>query len=167
MAKALTTTIKVNVQATYTDPLDLVTAQDPLSFLRTISLATGTGASQADRSFHDIRTLASGANEALDLAGVLADAFGDTLTFVKVKAIYVKNLSTTDDLLIGGAAANALALFANSSDILQLRPGGIFLVSAPDADGIAVGANDQLKLEHNADTTTSFNYEIVIIGTSA
>ena len=167
MSTALSTTITVQVQATLTKAMDMGTAQDPLSLTRTVSLADGTGADQADRSFHDQRTLAASASEELDVAGVLTDAFGTTVSLARVKALLVRNLSADDSLLIGGAAANALGLFADASDVLKLRPGGIFLVSASDVDGVAVGADDKLKMAHSGDTTTSLDYEIVLIGASA
>ena len=75
--------------------------------------------------------------------------------------------ASQDALYVGGAAANALGLFADGSDKLVLRPGGMLLVTAPDADGIEVGSNDKLKLEHSGDTTSSLEYEIVILGASA
>ena len=164
---SLNTTVKLSLQATLRKSLDLTTAQDPLNFTQTVTLTSGTGADQADQSWHDRRTLASAASEELDLSGALADAFGDTLALARVKALYVKNLSDDDTLLIGGAAAGALGLFSDTTDRFQLRPGGIFLFTAPDAVGIPVGSNDKLKLEHSGDTTTSLDYEIVIIGASA
>lgn len=164
---SLNTTLKVSLQATLRKSLDLATAQDPLNFTQTLTLTNGTGANQADQSWHDQRSLASSAYEELDVNGVLADAFGDTLTLARVKVLYVRNLSSDDALLIGGAAANALGLFSDNSDKLKLPPGGILLITAPDATGIAVGSNDKLRLEHSGQTSTSLDYEIVIIGASA
>jgi hypothetical protein len=164
---SLDTSINVSVRAALRKSLDLDVAQDPLSFTRTVTLTNGAGANQADQSFHDKRTLAASSSEELDVAGSLSDAFGDTITLARVKVLYVKNLSAGDKLIIGGAAANALGLFSDASDKLELRPGGIVVITAPDADGVAVGSNDKLKLAHSGDTTTNLDYEIVLIGASA
>ena len=164
---SLDTTIKLAIQAALRRSLDLATAQDPLHFTRTVTLTDGTGANQADQSFHDQRTLAGSASEELDVAGSLADAFGETVTLARVKVLYLKNLSSADKLIVGGSAANALGLFGDSSDKLELRPGGLLLVTAPDADGIEVGANDKLKMAHSGDSTANLDYEIVIIGATA
>src|SRR5688572_29561037 len=55
----------------------------------TLALTSGTGADQADKVFYAQRTITASANDDLDLAGVLTDPLGGTLTFVKVKAILI------------------------------------------------------------------------------
>ena len=163
---ALDASIKVTLEATLRKALDLGTAQDPLSLVRAVSLASGTGAGQANRSFHDMRTLASGASEELDLT-TLTDAFGDAVVMARLKVLYVRDLSGSDGLLIGGATAGALGLFADSGDVLKLPPQGILLVTAPDASGIVVGTSNKLKFQHAGQTGGALQYEIVMLGASA
>lgn len=150
---------------THTKDLDLNTPRDVINSTRGASLADGTGANQADALWHDNRTLADGANETIDLHdGTLEDAFGDAVTLDKLKAIYIKNNSTEANLFIGGAAATQLGLFADVSDVLKLPPGGDFFMSAPDANGIDVSTNSDLKLEHDGTGTASLTYDIIVIG---
>jgi hypothetical protein len=133
------------------------------------SLATGTGASQADLIYQSSRTLAASTAENLDLAGVLADSFGAVLTFVKVKAIYIKASSAnTNNVVVGGHATAAfLGPFVDSTDKQTIPPGGCVLWAAP-VSGWTVTATtaDLLKVENSA-AGTSVAYDIAIVGTSA
>lgn len=164
------TSVALAVKGTLTSSLDLVTASAPLNMGRSIALANGTGAGQADRIFSDTRTLAASANEDLDLAGVLVDAFGAAITFVKVKAIVVSAASgNTNNVVIGGAAATQfVGPFGAATHTISVAPGGFFAIARSDATGWAVGAgaSDLLRVA-NSGAGTSVTYDIVIIGTSA
>jgi len=133
-----------------------------------MSFSNGTGAGNANQHWSDTRTLADGANETLDLAGGLTDAFGDTVTFANVKALYLYNKSSDANLVIGGAASNAFsALFGDAADKMVLAPGGRLLVWATaSASGYAVTADtaDQLQLAHDGSGESTLEYDIVIIG---
>jgi hypothetical protein len=72
----LTTNIRLGVAARQSSTLDLGSADANVTKNIAIALASGTAAGQADRVFSDTRTLAASANEDLDLAGALTDAFG-------------------------------------------------------------------------------------------
>ena len=65
---ALTSEITFKVTGTYTAAKDLSTVTDPLALSKSIPLASGTGANQADLLFHDQRTIAASSNDDLDLA---------------------------------------------------------------------------------------------------
>ena len=162
---SLAATIKLLMRLTHTKAVDLSTLSDPLSLSRGVELTNGTGANQADTVWHDTRTLADGANETLDLHdGSLTDVFGDAVTIDELKVLYIKNNSTDANLLIGGAAATQLGLYNDVSDILKLRPGGEFLVTAPDAAGIDITTNSDLKIAHDGTGTSSLTYDIIAIG---
>lgn len=157
--------INVLLNITHTKDVDLNTLRDTMNLTRGVSFTDGTGANQAEVIFHDNRTLADAANETIDLQdGTLSDPFGDAVTMSKLKALYIKNNSTDANLLIGGAAATVLSLFADVTDILPLRPGGEFLITAPDANGIDVSTNADLKLAHDGTGSSSLTYDIVAIG---
>lgn len=165
---ALTSKISVGIVGTLSSALDLVTSSAPLSYSKTHDLANGTGANQADKIFSDTRQLAASGTENLDLAGVLTDAFGATLTFTKVKALLVAAKSTnTNDVLVGGHASAAFVTpFADATDKIRVKPGGLFLLTAPDANGLAVTATtgDLLTIANSAGGTV-VDYDIIIIGT--
>lgn len=167
---ALTSKLTVEAIAALTSALDLATGRVPLTFRRSYDLASGTGADQADKIFHDQRTLGASSTEDLDLAGGLTDAFGSTITFVKIRGLFVAAATgNTNNVQVGGAAANQFINWvADASDKINVRPGGIFALIARDTTGYAVtaGTGDLLRIG-NSGAGTSVTYDIVIIGTSA
>ncbi len=131
-------------------------------------LASGTGANQADRVFTDQRTLTASATENLDLAGVLLDAFGAAITFATIKAVIIKAASgNTNDVQLTRPASNGVPLFLAASDGIPIKPGGMFVWTAPGT-GITVtaGTGDILTVTNSAGGT-SVTYDVIIIGTSA
>jgi len=163
----LTTSIKTNFGASGSKVLDDRTATDPINLVQTTNLANGSGNNQANQSFHDQRTLTTGASEDVDLAGSLVDAFGDTITFTALKAIRIRNQSAVNRLIVGGAVANALAaLFGALTDKLIIRPSGLLVLEAPLAGYAVVAATgDLLKFEHGAEDSANLIYELTLVGT--
>jgi len=165
---ALTSSIRAIVGATETGALDLGTKSFPVNVARAVSLATGTGNSQADTIFSDQRTLTASATENLDLAGTLIGAFGNTLTFARIKCLLVyAAAANVNDVQISRPASNGVPLFLAASDAIPVRPGGIFLWACSDATGIVVTpATGDLITITNSAGTTSVTYDVVIIGAS-
>jgi len=154
-----------------TKALDLTTVSDPLAFRRAVSLTDGTAAGQADKVFHDRRTLAASAAEDLDLAGVLLDAFGAAITFARVKGLYISAAAAnTNSVVVGAASATQWATLLNAAGTVTLRPGATFGAMAGVADAtayaVAAGTGDLLKVANSAGST-SVTYDIVIVGASA
>lgn len=151
--------------------LDLTTTSDPLMFRQAVNLASGTGAGQADKVFHDRRTLAASAAEDLDLAGVLLDAFGAAITFVRVKGLFITAAAANaNNVVVGADATNPWATLLNATGTITLRPGASFGAMAGAADGTAyavtAGTGDLLQVA-NSGAGTSVTYDIVIVGASA
>jgi hypothetical protein len=164
----LSTQLLVKINATGTTVGNLgMTADDPIALDWTQLLASGTGANQASNVFHDRRTLTASNSENLDLAGSLTNKFGTTLTFTKIKAILIKASSAnTNNVLVGGAASNQFINWVSDpTDVIVVRPGGFFMIVAPDSTGYAVTAatGDLLKIA-NSSAGTSVTYDIIIIG---
>jgi len=130
--------------------------------------ASGTGVGKADLLFTDTRTLAASATEDLDLAGVLVDALGATLTFAKVKAIIVVAAAgNTNDVVVGGAASNGFNTpFSGTTPAVKVRPGGVFMLAADSGYAVTNSTADILKMT-NGGGTTGVTYTIYIIGASA
>lgn len=168
----LTTKIALNIGAEHTKSLDLADGKVALSKIYQAILSSGTGVGQADLLFHDTRTLSASATENLDLSGSLADAFGATLAFVKVKAIvFVAAAANTNNVIVGGDVTNTFfPMFGAETDSLILRPGTTFalICGATDSVGYAVTAStaDLLKVTNSAGST-SVTYDVYIFGTSA
>jgi hypothetical protein len=166
----LTSTIYAQIRGTFTgspDNGDLTYKLE--SPVELAYLPSGTTAGKADLIFNDTRTIAASGSEDLDLAGSLAGPFGETLTFVKVKAILVQAASgNTNNVEVGGAASNAfVGPFKDSSDIVAIPPGGAALFAAPtNGWTVTAGTGDLLKVANSAGST-GVTYTITIIGTSA
>jgi hypothetical protein len=165
---SLLTTIRATIEGVYrgsgvdTPQLNIV-ASDP------IVLTSGTGSGAADLAYQVAINIAASGNQTYDLAGSLVDAFGTTLTFVKIKAILVEADSTnTNDIVIGNAASNQfVGPFGAATHTVQVQPGGKFLIVAPAAGWTVTAATaDILKLA-NSSSGTAVTGKLRIIGTSA
>ena len=160
----------VQVRATMNESLDLKSRSAALAFSRSLALTNGVGASQVDKVWDDIRTIAPSSNDDLDLAGVLVDAFGATATFVKVKGIFVAaDAANVNNVVVGAAAATQfVGPFGAATHTVAVAPGGWFGICRGDATGwsVGAGASDLLRIA-NSGAGTSVTYSIVILGTSA
>lgn len=165
----LTSSIKLIASAIQTSSLDLGSAKFRPSISSTLAYADGTGAAAADRIFTDTRTLAASATENLDLAGVLTDAYGATITFARIKAVIVTAAAgNTNDVQFTRPASNGAPLFMAAGDGIALKPGAMFALADPGATGVAVtaGTGDILTVTNSAGTT-GVTYSVMIIGASA
>ncbi len=168
---SLNTVITAWVRGTYAGTNDLASvAADFNSRSKTeITLTPGTSSGSADLIFMDTRILAASATENLDLAGGLVDPLGATLTFVTIKAIYVKASSAnTNNVVVGGAGSNTLlGIFSDATDKILVKPGGVFMWVAPATGAPVTTLTGDILLVANSSSGTSVTYDIVIIGTSA
>lgn len=168
MATSLSARVNLSIVATLLNSLDVGAVDYPVNYGANYVFTDGTGADQAKEIFTDTRTLTASATENIDFAGVLTDAFGNVLTFTKIKALIVKAAAgNTNDVLVGGHATAAIAtLFGDATDKARVKPGGMVAWVAPDANGYAVTATtaDLLTVANSAGGT-SVDYTIIIIGT--
>jgi hypothetical protein len=164
---SLQSTISVSIKALETAALDLSSPQNAIDFSVVTSLGNGSGSGQAAKVFSDKRTLAASANEDLDLAGSLMSAFGAAITFASIKAILVRAKATNNNnVVIGPAASNGfLGPFADASDRISVRPGGVAIITAP-ATGwpVTPGTGDLLNIANSA-AGSAIDYDIILIGT--
>jgi hypothetical protein len=161
-------TLTVSARLNYTGVLDLSTVSQPLAYQVAQAFATGTGANQATKLFTDTRTLAASTAEDLDLAGVLVDAFGATLTFASVRGLIIAAAPTNvNNVIVGNAASNGfISWVGGATHTITVRPGGVFALLTPDAAGYAVtAATADLLHVANGGAGTSVNYDVVILGT--
>jgi len=138
----------------------------PVSVGPTFSVAgqitNGTGANQANRTWHAVRTIPTGGNDDLDLAGGLTDLqTGGAITFTSIISVAIKNRSATATLTIGGGTNTVTTILPGTSTVV-LRPGGFVVLYGADATGYAVVAatGDILRISG----TVGQQYDIVIIG---
>ncbi|MDX3019864.1 hypothetical protein [Streptomyces acidiscabies] len=167
----LTSSLAISAFTELSQASGLGTAKVPASVSASAALGSGTGAGKADRVYQARRTLAASGTEDLDLAGVLLDAFGSAITFVRVKGLFIKApAANTNNVIVGAAASNAWATLLNATGTITLRPGAAIgvLAGTADAVGYAVTAStaDLLKVA-NSGAGSSVSYDICIVGTSA
>ena len=168
----LTAKITAGVSAKLDNTIDFGSAAATVTRAYELALTNGTGAGQADRLWSDQRTLTASATEDLDLAGVLTDALGTTLSLARIKGLIVAAAAAnTNTVVLGGAGSNGFTSWVGgAAHTVTIRPGATFALfcGSGDATGYAVTAatGDILKVA-NGGASTSVTYDIVVIGCSA
>lgn len=167
----LNSKLVVTAVANLTNELDLGEASAPLTRTYRSVFDNGTGAGQADKVFHDQRTLAASATEDLDLAGVLTDPLGAALTFARIRGLVVAAAAAnTNNVVVGNASSNAWAALLGATGTVVLRPGAVLALAVGEADAagyaVTAGTGDLLKVANSAGGT-SVTYDLIIIGASA
>jgi hypothetical protein len=166
----VTADIQFSMTGRHTTALDLGTAALPFALSAPLAFTNGTGANQVDRVFTDSRTLAASANEDLDLAAGLTDAYGNAITFAEIVAIGIKASSgNTNKVRVTRPASNGFPLYLAAGDGEDVPPGGFIAKAAPDAAGwgtVTPGTADLINIA-NGGAGTPVTYEIVILGRSA
>jgi hypothetical protein len=162
---ALTTQINFSIIASLTNPADFGTTTFPLTYNKGFMLASGVGLNQADMIWSDQRTLGSGANEDIDLAGSLTSHISGTLTLARVKGLWIyASSANTVNLTVSRPASLGAALFSAAGDALVLKPGGAFFWLDPSAAGVTItGGSTDLVVNILAGAASSV-YDIVVIG---
>lgn len=165
----LDSSVSLSVSGLLTSALDFTTVSAPV--LRTYQqlLTDGAGANQANRLFHDQRTLAASANEDLDLAGVLLDPFGAAITFARIRGLIVAAAAAnTNNVIVGGAAATQFVSWVGAAThTVTVRPGGFLALFAPDATAYvtAAGATDFLRIA-NSGAGSTVTYDVILLGSA-
>lgn len=161
----VTAEIALSITAQLAGSNDLGTPKlkiDPISELLQLSPGTNT-VGKADLMFSDTRTLAASATEDLDLAGVLADAFGAVLTAAEIVAIYVKADAGNTNNVVVGAATQPFAGPLGATGTYAIKPGEYYLAVSRTGWAVGAGATDDLKIA-NSGGTTGVTYDVLVIG---
>ena len=146
MARTVEATVTCQVEYSYSSVDLFGTTKEPAIFLQRSSYAE-TG--ETDRLYRERYTVTSAApNRDLDLDGALSDNFGLAADFQNVRAVAVKNLSTTaGDILWAGPLGLAHGMIepfgGDTSGRVAIYPGGFAVFDAPK---VAFG----LDLTHHA-----------------
>jgi len=141
---------------------DVSEVRESLNVTGSDTLANGILIDQQDEYYADRRTVAAAAED-LDLTS-LTDALNRTVSFQKVKGIFIKNLSVSaGEILTVGGDANSLPFLTTATDSIKVGPDGLLLLTAPSVAGITVtgGTGDIIQIDPGA---ASITYDIVIWG---
>jgi hypothetical protein len=130
-----------------------------------LTFSAGTGSSQIDKKWCAVRSI-SATGDTLDLAGVLTNEFGSTVTFAKVKVLSVKAATgNAGNVEVGGASANRFGTFVKDSSIVAVLPGYTMSVMGPGTGyTVTAATGDRLLLKSTSGTASA---EVCIAGTSA
>jgi hypothetical protein len=167
-AASLAARIEVKVTGTYVSAAGLVTGTAPLSQSYVQDLANGVGANQGNVLYTATRSVLTAATDSLDLVGGgLTDAYGAAIAPARIRAVLIRSASgnTTNLTLFGDA--NSVPILNTAATTSTLKPGGVFLFTAPDATGVVVtaGTGDIIKVVNAAGATAL--YDIIVIGASS
>jgi hypothetical protein len=164
MTTKLTVRVASTWQGVFAGSPDIGTAEQDFDITYSEKFTDGTAANQANRYYSSTRVINAASSVALDLAGVLADVFGQTITFTTIKGIRVRaDDANTANALVGGAASNGwFGCFNDATDIAKVKPGGMFEWIDPSAAGEAVtaGTGDQLKIANPGGAAITVRIEI-------
>ena len=161
---SLTGTIRINTMLESVGALDLSTPTDLLNLPITFTLTSGTGANQANRCWHDARTLGNGANETIDLRAVggAVDGVGQTLTLTRLVALIIYNTHATTAITVEpGASDGWTSAFAG---VEKIKPGGIHVYVAPGAAGYVISNTVKNIKVTNLEAGAGATFDIIIVG---
>lgn len=175
MSTSLTVSpISVSVGWNFQNVLTWANAVNSSNFSWSKTLANGTGAGNAQYVYVTQPSIAASSSLNIDLAGSVTDVYGNTITFAKIKVIYVELTTTTaaSTIDVGGASSAGFAnwissagTFATDQPKVRVRNGGIFFLGCTDGTGYAVTATtaDILKITNN-DGAVAASLNILIVG---
>jgi hypothetical protein len=133
---------------------------------KSFEFSAGTAATgQSNVLFSDTRTLSASSGEDLDLAGVLADALGSTITAAEIVAIYIAAASgNTNDVQLTRPAANGVPAFLAAGDGCGDWPGRRLPADEQARASQSWLSTGDLLHVLNGGAGTSVEYDVVIIG---
>jgi hypothetical protein len=170
----LSATLVAQIRATQTGANDFGGPSFTPEIQSLISLADGTAAGQANILWADQRAVGTGANDDIDLNGVLTDAFGSTVSAVELVALLVINApktgaANTTNLTIGGGSNPVTGFMGGTTPTIgPIRPGSFVFLGSSDAAGfgaITASTGDILRIANSAGATA--NYQIAILARNA
>lgn len=171
MAKTLTATVTGSIQYTYTKTRTIANTVESKTVTQATNYTSGAAANQAEIIYSEqVTVTAASPNQDFDLYESLTDVFGDTLSFEHVRAMEVRNLSTTsgDDIYFGPLGLDngfSSPWGGDASAKNSIRAGGALLIDAP-RDGFAIETTSQNLRAQYQGTSGSINVQVVFMGTT-
>lgn len=125
-----------------------------------LALTDGTGANQAQVVWSASRT-ATPSSEDLAVTALpdTRDGAAVVVAFSAVKAVYVRNKSSSGLITLGLASINNFSGFPASGGLV--RPGGCYVQTAPSDAGMPVSAGNVARIRTSIGTA---DYDIILIG---
>lgn len=157
--------IALHINLTQIGATGLGTPKLAVAIEEVLTLAPGTAAiNQANCFYQSLgRSVAASSSEDLDLAGVLVDAFGATITAAEIVAIYIKAHSTNVNNAVVGAATAPFAGPLGAAGTYSILPGEWYLAVSEKGWVVGAGTTDDLKIA-NSGSGSAVVYDILIVG---
>jgi hypothetical protein len=159
MASTFSMTGSLRLSPVWVEPLDASTVTDSTTALVSFAFQNGTGAGQANAYWRDLRTVAGGATDVIDLSALPLTAFGGTgtLDIATVRAVYVYNRSASSRLE-----------YVLSDNNFSIAPQGVFLwVAGSLAPNPPLILDGSYALHINNPGVLAVSYEVFLIGVKA
>jgi hypothetical protein len=134
------------------------------------TLASGTGAGQADRRYVAQLTVPAGGSTTLNLSSLL-DSLGNAIAFLRIKRIYVELTTNTNaaSILVGGGTNPFVNWLVGTGAQVRVRNGmALFLGTCKDSTGYVVTptTGDSFKIT-NEDGALAAVVNVGLVGCSA
>lgn len=158
--------IALSIDATLSGTGDLGDPKQRVLIEKLLAFDPGTAATdEANILFADQRTLAASANEDLDLAGALANAFGATITAAEIVAILISAAEgNTNNVNVTRPASNGFAgPFLAAGDGVSVKPGEFAFFASTSGWAVTAGTGDLINVANSA-AGTPVTYDVLIIG---
>ncbi|MBI2826707.1 MAG: hypothetical protein HYX69_18705 [Planctomycetia bacterium] len=171
MSDTLSAEIDASLVWLFQDSLGLTTIADASRLEYSASLADGTGNDQADKLWHDLRSVAASGQDDLVLSNLPQTIFGSavSIALAKVKALLIVNAATTvgEDLIVGAAASNpwGAPFGATGHQVRVPADACLLLVNKKSGWTVAAGASDKLRVANVG--TGAISYKIAVVGVQA
>lgn len=136
---------------------------------KNLSFASGVGAGQFDLIYSAERTVATGANDDIDLNGVLTSVLGTAFTAAEGVLVSIVNenstgVANTTNLTIGGGTGPWLGFLGGTVPTIgPIRPGGFFTICNPDSAGlgtITATTADILRVTNSAGASNTYRISV-------
>lgn len=146
--------------------------QGEFSYLRPFT--EGVGTNQFDLFYMTQRTIASGANDDLDLDGSLVNIIGSTINAVELVGIMIANRqadltanpNTTNLSIGGGSFVQTVNWLGGVNTIIQsISPGGIFMMVNPNVSGmggVSPGVGDIIRVTNSAGASNTYTLVLLL-----
>ena len=140
----------------------VTTVAETFSTLLLWNFTSGTNAHQMNQLWRQRSSVAASGTNEINIAGGITNAFGEVLTMSEVRMmIFSLETNQLNNISIGGAAGTPFSTWlGDASDKLVMRPGGFFLLTAPDATGYAVSTNSLIRITNEG--TNAITYDVYI-----
>jgi len=170
----LTATLRIQLDAIFRGDSGFGGPKYTPQLLKVLNIDDGTGANEADLFWCRPRTVASGANDDIDVYGALTDEFGATINAAEIVGLIVLNepvsgAANTTNLTIGNASNPFEGFLGGTSPTIgPIPPGGFFCIGAGHASGIgsvSAGSTDEIRVANSAGASNT--YQLALLARSA